>query len=280
MSEHTHTFNLGACQCTVLTDGVKKPDIESMPDRFPSVPKETLVSALKERHPGSETIDWSMNCLFLRTPEHNVLIDTGLGPKNGQLIPRLQDITSRSAVDAVIITHCHPDHIGGLVREEGELTFPNADYFMWDEEWDHWMGTDGVVHRAEEEYASLLRRALLPIKEHLTLINSEHTLLPGIRPVAAPGHTPGHIGLLIESENQSLLYLSDTLHAKIQLQHPNWSPRFDTDGTLAAQTRQQLLSRAADEDLLTLVYHFGFPGLGKVKRKDDAFSWQAWKKDA
>lgn len=275
-SERSTPFYIGHMQCTSITDGISYPEITSIPDRFPAVPRQALIEALKERHPSSETIPWSMNCLLVQTPVQNVLVDTGLGGDQGKLISRLKDSLPPAEIDSVIITHCHPDHIGGLVDEEGSLTFPNAEYFMWDSEWDYWMGQGGIVHQGDEGYAALLRAKLLPIEERLNLISEERELVPGIQAVSAPGHTPGHMALLIEDGDHSLLDLSDTLHTKVQLAHPDWSPRFDVDPHEAAKTRKALLARAAEEGLPTLLYHLGFPGLGRISTQGKGFAWQPW----
>ncbi|MFO8037757.1 MAG: MBL fold metallo-hydrolase [Anaerolineales bacterium] len=280
MSEHTFSFQVGNFRCTSITDGVSKRDFESVADRFPAIPRQEFLGSLRKAYPSQQPLNWSMNCLFIETDDQNVLVDTGIGPReegqSGNLIGLLEEFVDLPKVDAVIITHCHGDHIGGLVNAEGELAFPNAEYFMLAEEWEHWMGQEGVVTRAEEGYAQLLRSKLQPIRQRLTLIRAEEEFIAGIRAVAAPGHTPGHIGLLIESRGETLLDLSDTLHTRVQFLHPEWSPRFDTDPEVAAQTRAEMLSFAADEGHLTLFYHLALPGLGTIRRDGDIFQWQPW----
>ncbi len=280
MAEHTFSFPIGDFQCTSITDGVSKRDFESVADRFPGIPRQEFLEGLRRAYPNQQPLDWSMNCLFIQTKDRNVLVDTGIGQRkegqSGKLIERLKKIIELAAVDAVIITHCHADHIGGLVNMEGELTFPNAEYFMHEEEWEHWMGPEGVVTQAEEEYAQFLRSKLQPIRQRLTLIEGDEEPVPGVHAAAALGHTPGHIGLLVESKGETLLDLSDTLHTRVQFLHPEWSPRFDTDPEQAAQTRGEMLSLAADEGHPTLFYHLALPGLGTVKRDGDIFQWHPW----
>jgi glyoxylase-like metal-dependent hydrolase (beta-lactamase superfamily II) len=280
MAEPTFSFQVGTFQCTSVTDGVSKRDFESVADRFPAIPHQEFLESLSKAYPEQGPLNWSMNCLFIETDEHKILVDTGIGPRkegqSGKLVGLLKEIVDLSQVDAVIITHCHADHIGGLVNLEGELTFPNAEYFMHEEEWEHWMGQEGVVTQAEEEYVQFLRSKLQPIRQRLTFIHAQEEFISGIRAVAAPGHTPGHIGLLLESSGETLLNLSDTLHTRVQFFHPEWSPRFDTDPEQAAQTRREMLSLAADEGYLTLFYHLALPGLGTIQRDADIFQWQPW----
>ena len=278
MTSDTFSFKMGSFQFTTIADGVSKRDFQSVADLFPDAPRPDFLKALKEEYINQQPLDWSMNCLFVQTRDHNILVDTGIGPrkdgKSGQLMDHLKGISEPSSVDTVIITHCHGDHIGGLVNAEGDLTFPNADYLMQDSEWEHWMGEEGVVEKANQEYAQNLRSKLHPIQERIDFFKGKKELLPGIWSVPAPGHTPGHIGLLFESEGQTLLDLSDTLHTRVQFSHPDWSPRFDTDGKKAAQTRREMLTIAAEENHLTLFYHLAHPGLGTIQQKGEGFKWQ------
>jgi glyoxylase-like metal-dependent hydrolase (beta-lactamase superfamily II) len=117
-------------------------------------------------------------------------------------------------------------------------------------------------------------RNYTPSRNELTFSKGKKELLPGIWSIPAPGHTPGHIGLLFESQGQTLLDLSDTLHTRVQFTHPDWSPRFDTDGKKAAQTRKEMLTIAAEENHLTLFYHLAHPGLGTIQQKGEGFKWQ------
>jgi len=275
-SNSTYTFQVGNFQCTVLADDISHLEISSIPDRFPDVPRQALLSALEKRHASTTTIEWSMNCLLVQRDDRNIMVDTGMGGEGGKLIPRLREILPLREIDTVIITHCHPDHVGGLVAADGALTFPNAEYWMRETEWEYWMGTEGIVHRGDDRYAQLLRAKLLPIQDRLTLLTQDREIVPGITAFSAFGHTPGHIGLLIESEGEKLFDIVDALHAKVQLDHPDWSPRFDVDPVQASQTRKALLERAAEEEMPTLLYHFGFPGIGLVSRQGDGFLWEPW----
>ena len=111
--------------------------------------------------------------------------------------------------------------------------------------------------------------------DRFSFVGDGDEIAPGVRAVSAPGHSPGHTGLLVESEGEALLALVDVLHMLIQFANPGWHHRFDSDGVLAAETRRAQLERAARDNLLTLFYHLPFPGLGRVVRQGDAYRWQA-----
>jgi glyoxylase-like metal-dependent hydrolase (beta-lactamase superfamily II) len=281
MPKDSFTFNVGAINCTIIADGRNQPEIESMPERFPTVPRQALIAALRAHHPNTNRISWSMNCLLIQNADRLVLVDTGVGWRDqgwgGHLHERLLALVEPEAIDTVVLTHGHPDHIGGLVGPDGQLVYPNAEYIMWEAEWQYWMGSDGYVHK-DESWAKYFRPTLEPIRARLKLISAEDQLAPGVQALAAPGHTPGHMGLLLESQGERLFDLVDALHIEVQTSHPEWSPVFDVNPKMAAQTRASLLARAADEGLLTLLYHFGFPGLGHVQRVEGGFTWQPWQK--
>jgi glyoxylase-like metal-dependent hydrolase (beta-lactamase superfamily II) len=108
----------------------------------------------------------------------------------------------------------------------------------------------------------------------LRVITMDETILPGLTAVPIPGHTPGQIGLLFESDGQKLLHLVDLLHSPMQFAHPEWSAVFDADTRVSVPTRRHALGRAADDHLLTFFYHLDFPGLGRVQRAGQGFTWQ------
>lgn len=275
-SKDVFSFKVGRLQCTVISDGIRYPEISHIPDRFPGVNEEKLIQVLQDRNPESDTVEWSMNCLLIQSDDHNLLVDTGTGMENGKLIPHLQDILPLQNIDTVLLTHGHPDHIGGLVDEEGQLTFPRAAYFMRDLEWEYWMGPQGVIHGENEDYAALLRATLRPIEDQITLLGEERDILPGIHTLDIFGHTPGHTGLRIESEGEALLHLVDALHVNAQLAHPDWSPRFDIDPDLAARSRKRVLSHAAGKGTPTLLFHVGFPGLARIRKQDGEYFLETW----
>jgi glyoxylase-like metal-dependent hydrolase (beta-lactamase superfamily II) len=107
----------------------------------------------------------------------------------------------------------------------------------------------------------------------LRLIDMDEQIIPGLTAVPIPGHTPGQIALLLESENEKLLTMADLLHSPMQFAHPEWSSNFDVDTGVSVPTRRAMLGRAADENMLALFYHLTFPGLGRVARADKGFTW-------
>ncbi|MCA9913886.1 MAG: MBL fold metallo-hydrolase, partial [Anaerolineae bacterium] len=118
------------------------------------------------------------------------------------------------------------------------------------------------------------RKPLEIVREKVILFEAGDEIVPGVKTVAAYGHTPGHTALMLESNGERLLFAVDILHRRAQFLHPEWSMSFDSDTSVSVPTRRQMLQQAVDEDLLMLLYHMPFPGLGHVRTLGDGFTWE------
>lgn len=288
MSTEVHHFKVGAFECIAVSDGT----LTYAPPTFPppaaflfgNAPRELLEQTLRQHNIQPE--QWSewispYICLLINTGEHQVLVDTGadgLDPNTGRLLQNLQaEGIAPEDIDMVILTHCHPDHIGGNTQGEGKLAFPNARYALWKNEWDFWTSEEAEVKLDEhvrEVLLSIARKNLPPIQDRLDLIEREREILPGIQAIAAPGHTPGHMALVISSGGEQLLYISDTVLHPIHLEQPEWCAAVDFAPDQVVATRRRILNRAAAEKALVLAFHFPFPGLGHIVQKGERWEWQ------
>ena len=180
------------------------------------------------------------------------------------------------------MTHGHPDHIGGALDATGQTTFPNAQYFISRTEWEFWNDPNVLHDSAMDQHmkqmlVSCAQKNLSPLKENIELLDGEKEIAPGIQAIPAPGHTPGHIALMIASSSSStaLLHMSDAVLNPLHMEHVAWRSFFDLDPERAATTRRKLLDRAAADKVNVLAYHFPFPGIGRVESKGHAWKWEA-----
>jgi len=250
---------------------------------FVNAPQERLMQKLREHNIQPEKwVEWKSPhiCLLINTGRHRVLVDTGAGslaPTTGKLIHNLRaEGIAPEDIDRVILTHGHPDHIGGNLNSEGKLAFPKARFVMWKDEWDFWTSEQAEQRLDEHVRArqiAFARKNLPPIQDQLDLVDHEMEIVPGIRAVAAPGHTLGHMALAISSGGEQLLCISDAWLHPIHLESPDWCAAVDFAPEQVANTRRRLLSRAAAEKALVLAFHFPFPGLGHVVQKGEVWQW-------
>jgi glyoxylase-like metal-dependent hydrolase (beta-lactamase superfamily II) len=279
-------FQLGAFRCVVVNDG----DVAySDPAQvfFVNAPKERLEKVLRDHN--LDITKWKeyvspYPSLLIDTGQHRVMVDTGAGDletTTGKLIPNLRaEGIAPEDIDTVILTHAHPDHIGGNLNREGRPAFPNARYIMWKDEWDFWISRPNLAvmnisESAKQWFIKYARDHLLPVQDQLDLVGHETEIVPGISAVAAPGHTPGHVAVSVISDNEKLLCISDAVIHQIHLEEPEWYSSVDLDHEQVITTRHLLLDRAATEKALIHAFHFPFPGLGYVTQKRDGWQWQA-----
>lgn len=282
-----HRFSVGTFDCRVVQDGTFA---YSHPAEvfFTNAPEIERRQALQDH--GIEPDDWQeyvspYPSVLIETGDHTVLIDTGAGglaPTTGNLRSNLREIgITPTDVDTVVLTHGHPDHIGGCVDDEGKPAFPDAHYVMADTERDFWLSDPDLSRlTVGEELKRLLRnipqQTLPPVEEQLELVDAdtETEIVPGIRLLPAPGHTPGHMAVSIASRDDCLLHVVDTVLHPIHLAHPEWYAATDHDPDQLVTTRNRLLESAATEQTLVCAYHFPAPGLGHVIPADGAWGWQ------
>ncbi len=179
-----------------------------------------------------------------------------------------------SEVDTVIITHAHPDHVGVTLDDEGELVFANARYVIGREEWESWTSGTAAKH-APPIMVDIAQRNLEAIGDRLTFVDNGDEILPGIRVVTTPGHTPGHVALEISSVGEILLHISDVVIYPLHLEHPDWTPVFDMLPEAAEMSKRRTFDRAAEQGALVFGHHFPpFPNLGHVRKPGSGWQWQ------
>lgn len=219
-----------------------------------------------------------INCYLVRGGGRTVLIDAGAGGfkqwggqlKTNLLLAGMQP----SQIDAIVLTHAHPDHVGGLMDASGAVVFPNAELVVHRREVAFWQD-DGNLSRAPERARGnflVARQAFDGYRDRLRTFNGGE-VLPGMTAVPLPGHTAGHTGYRIDSGDESLLVWGDIVHfPQIQVPRPDVSIAFDQDAHLAAKTRVRLLDVVSSERLLIAGMHLGELGFAQIERAGKNYS--------
>lgn len=221
--------------------------------------------------------------MLLNTGKELLIFDTGNGsngfvprPQGGWLARQLVAAGFKpEQIDVVVLSHGHSDHVGGIM-EVGKPLFPNARYVIAATEYDFWSPRNKLPAELEK-YAGPFRFNLVPLADKVSFLKPGDDVVAGVRSLAAPGHTPGHIAFIIESLDKSLLFWGDCAHHHVaSLARPDWDCVFDVDKRQGAETRKKIYDMAASERLPVAGYHMPFPSIGYVERLDGGgYRWLA-----
>jgi glyoxylase-like metal-dependent hydrolase (beta-lactamase superfamily II) len=257
-------FGVGDFQLTVISDGPGNLNTTILGANAPEGAVDELLAA---NHLPTGTLQNAVQMLMVNTGSSRILLDTGRGLAAGSAIPTLQLLGIQPEdIDTVIISHFHPDHIGGATTD-GAASFPNARYYFPQPEWDFLQAAP-----ADNQGAQNAKAAMEALGDQLELYTAEAEVVSGIQAVATHGHTPGHMSFLISSNGEQLLNLVDSaLNNVVSVQRPEWYVAFDAIPEQAVETRRRILGRAASEQLQVFGYHFSFPGLGFIVPDGEAF---------
>ena len=261
-------FKLGSFEVTTLLDGSRTvPEPQNIfgmnvgADEFAQASQNAFIPADKAKFFFTPTL--------INTGTELVLFDTGLGGDNGNLEAAMAQAGYRmDQVDIVVITHMHPDHIGGLMVK-GDPAFPNARYVTGEVEYNFW-----TTKGAENRVGQMVAKLVTPQAEKMSFVKDGDAVVSGITAVEAYGHTPGHMCYMVESDGQQLMLIADaTNHYVWSLAYPDWEVKFDGDKAAAAATRRKLLGMLATDRIPFIGYHMPFPALGYVETRDKGFHY-------
>ncbi len=257
-------------------------------EKYPFMPeaRPEALKAIPWLHPHYVTAEGhlrlSIHALLVDAPGLRLVVDTCVGndrPRRmmgGRSLSTgfLQGLTdagwSREGVDAVVCTHLHVDHVGwNTMLEDGcwVPTFPNARYLIGRAEFEHWSVA------GDEEHQTIMSDSVKPIFAAglAELVEMDHRLSDEIRLRPTPGHTPGHVSVVIGSRGDTAVISGDSIHHPCQMAHPEWTVPFDSDPVGAAATRAALLEEIADQPILFIGTHFAAPTAGRVKRDGEHY---------
>ncbi|CAN7516176.1 MBL fold metallo-hydrolase [Rhizobacter sp. LjRoot28] len=230
-----------------------------------------------------QPIQTAVNAFLVQMGDKLILVDSGssdcFGPTMGQMVKNIEAAGYKPAdVQAVLLTHMHPDHACGVTNPDGTAAFPNAT--VWAEKKDaaFWL-SDASAAKLPKDQAVFVNMAQKAIKPYAAAgrfkeFTADQQVFPGVRAVGSHGHTPGHTSFLLQSQKDTLLIWGDIVHFHaVQLPHPEVTIEVDVDPKAAVQSRKDILAQAADNAWLVAAAHHPFPGIGHVRREAVGYSW-------
>jgi glyoxylase-like metal-dependent hydrolase (beta-lactamase superfamily II) len=272
-----YRHKVGDFEITVLSDGLFQTKMERSPARNASL--EEVQAALSANFMPPDQTVFHFNINLVNTGSKLVLIDTGNfqgRPGTGLTLSTLvASGVDPKAVDVVIISHFHQDHIGGLRTANGDLIYPNAEIMVPAVEWAHWMD-DAKMNAAPENARGgfqNVRKVFGSIADKVTKYEWNKELVPGITAFGTPGHTPGHTSYVVSSGSAKTIIQSDATPgmSPLFIARTDWLPNADTDPALAQQSRRKLFDMIATDRTLFGAFHMPFPGLGYLEKVGDGY---------
>jgi glyoxylase-like metal-dependent hydrolase (beta-lactamase superfamily II) len=272
-----HSFKLGAFDITAVSDGTF-----TLPAAFalPTTPRADVDALYLAHGQTFDGLEGQMNVTVVKTPDAIIVVDCGGGgdfmPTMGQFADNLERAgIAADSVTHVVFTHAHADHLWGVVDPlDGGSRFPKARHVITGVEFDHWMTPDieTMVPDAMKGVTIGSIRRLKTLAERLERVKAGAELVPNVLLLDTPGHTPGHVSLLLKSGTEQLLIGGDVLtNPIVSFAKPAWTWGPDYDQSLAAITRQRTLAMLATDKVQLLGYHLPWPGVGRVEKKEGAY---------
>lgn len=270
-------FRLGDFELATINDGgLPVPNPQSIFGTDQS--KEDVEALLDKNFLPKEQMVIGFAPTVVKAGDDIVLFDAGNGAARretgaGRLLAQLPGAgVNPEDVTVVVITHMHPDHIGGLM-EDGEPAYPNARYVTGQVEFDFWTAEERMAGPTEG-LAKLVAANVKPLADKMSFVGDGGEVVPGITGMAAFGHTPGHMVYMLESGGRKLAITADTAnHYILSLQNPDWEVRFDGDKGKAAETRRNVFGMLAADRIPSIGYHMPFPSVGFVEPLGTGFRW-------
>jgi glyoxylase-like metal-dependent hydrolase (beta-lactamase superfamily II) len=267
-----HRFRVGALTVTVVTDGSNiRGDVRR--GLVVNASGEQVSAAMQAAGIPGTAMRNPYNVTFVETPQGLVAFDAGTGGGSAETgaLPANMRAAGLDPAQVVLIihTHFHGDHIGGLATNEGVALFPRARIAVPEREWAFWTdaGEESRAAEGRRPGFALVRRRFAPYAARIERLAPGAEVVPGIHAVATNGHSPGHTSFLVADGREQVLVIGDAVTTPpFFMANPSWYPVFDMDPTMAVETRQRLLDRAATERMPVIGYHFDMPATGRVER--------------
>ena len=278
-----YRYKVGDIQVTVVSDGRTTFPLE---DSFiPNAKREEVNAALEQAFLPRDTVTIYFAPLVINSGGKLVVIDTGNGPlvkadSKGAAGQFADNMTAAgfdpNAVDTVVISHFHGDHVNGLLTAEGTPAFPNAEVLVPATEWKFWMDDGEMSRAAPGRMQGLFKNNRnvfeTGLKKKVTPYEWGNEVAPGLLAVETVGHTPGHTSYVLSSGSAKVFIQSDVTNLPMLFAaNPGWHAVFDQDPDMAEQTRRRIYDMVVAEKLQVQGFHYPFPGLGNVVKDGSGY---------
>lgn len=275
-------MKVGDAEVIALNDGIARRPLGE--EFVRNAPLAEVRSMLASQGLPTDHIDIPFNAFLVVNGGRRVLMDAGFadngGPTTGRLLANLAAAGFKPEdIDTVLITHYHGDHIQGLRRKDGSLVYPNAKVMVPEPEHAFWMDDATMNARPEAQRGGFMmaRRVFAQMPaDKLVRFAPGSEVAPGIRSVAAFGHTPGHTLFELQSAGQSFVYVGDLTNVPaLFARNPDWAVTFDMDAEAARKTRREVFQRIVANNAMVGGYHFPFPAFGRLTAQGNGYAFQA-----
>ena len=277
-----YRYKVGSYEITAVTDGR---NTFKFPDTFVlNAKREQVNEALAAAYMEKDTMTIPYTPVVINTGSKLVVMDTGTGEANfdrskgvgGQFHSNLKASgIDRNAVDVVIISHFHGDHINGLITPDGKPAFPNAEILVPAVEWKYFMDDGEMSRQSSERMKGVFSGARLvfdKLNRKVTQYDAGKEVAPGIKSVATHGHTPGHQSFVVASGSSKVYVQADvTNHPALFARNPGWHAFFDQDPAMAEETRRKVYDMLVAEKMMVQGFHYPFPGLAYIEKAGSAY---------
>jgi glyoxylase-like metal-dependent hydrolase (beta-lactamase superfamily II) len=272
-----YRFKIGSVEATVVTDGPM--EIGAPEKTFIGPSAQDLGQMLTDHFLPADNIVLDQNALVINTGEKLALFETGMSSvKRSKDMGRLTENLKAAGIDpkdidAVIPSHGHIDHIGGILAEDGSQNFPNAQIYISQTDLEYWT-SEARIGTAGEGSMRAARKNLLPNRDRILFYSDGKEVIPGVQAMHTPGHTLGHTCFVVTSGGKTLYVAGDLVHHEIIVEKPRMEDAFDTDRKLGIDTRLKTMDMLSAQRMLSIVYHLPWPGLGHFTKRGDGYHFE------